>query len=431
MASLLVTQDMKFSHFPVIGTLLLAASLAIQAAPETPEIPKPSKTETPNKIDPLELVEEPFRYNGLVTVTGGSGSGFCAWSNKTFFTAGHVLYDKKVWGTPPVWYPVANSELPDKTTAIQSRGYYRWANYSTLFDASEAIPPTPGQLGFSRDVVLAFSFKKLISGKPATLNLNGVSDLKRNIKTLITGYPKVNPYLATEIDGYFMHKTGPIVTPYEKYAGNALYTTLVTTGPGNSGGPVWTKNKRDSWDAAGVLVGGRPSESIVYAFSKDTNSLLQAVAPVIKKQIGKPRASASVKSFTTFFPCYKSMPIPDGVRRWTSFSIPVNTFSSDAKVTSLTISLDIRTAHRGDLFIVLVSPSGIEEIVHNEGGANAKNLILDSKVLTRFSTTKATGNWQLRVQDRLKGDIATFKSAVLQIGAFEPLKPIEIPIITP
>jgi subtilisin-like proprotein convertase family protein len=405
---------MKFSNFPVIGTLFFAVSLAVQAAP---------KTTTPVKIDPDQLEEEPFRYTGLVTSGTASGSGFSAWNNHTFFTAAHVLYRAKVWYAPPVWYPSANSELPDKTTAIQSRGYYRWANYSTLFNASEAKPPTAGQLAFGRDVALAFSFKKVISGKPAALNLNGVSDLKKNIKTMITGYPKVNPYLNSAIDGYFMHKTGPVVTPYERFAGNALVTTLLGVGPGNSGGPIWTKNKTDTWDAAGVYVGYRPSETVVYAFSKDTNNLLQAVTPVIKSQIGKPRGSTSIKSFTKFFPCYKSKPIPDGARRWTSFSIPVSTFSSDSKIVSLALSMDIRTAHRGDLYVILVAPNGSSVIVHNEEGANTKNLIITDMVIpiSAFFNSPANGKWQLRVQDRLKGDIATFKSAVLELSATEPI----------
>lgn len=404
---------MKFSNFPVIGTLFFAASLAVQAAP---------KTTTPVKIDPDQLEEEPFRYTGLVTSGRVSGSGFSAWNNHTFFTAAHVLYRGKVWYAPPVWYPSANSELQDNTTAIQSRGYYRWANYSTLFDASQLPTPIPGQLEFGRDVALAFSFKKVINGKTAAINLNGVSDLKRKIKTLITGYPKVNPYLNSAIDGYYMHKTGPVVTPYKRFAGNALVTTLLGVGPGNSGGPIWTKNKTDTWDAAGVYVGYRPSETIVYAFSKDTDSLLQAVTPVIKPQIEKPRGSTSIKSFTTFFPCYKSKPIPDGVPRWTSFSIPVNTFSREAQVISVALSLDIRTAHQGDLFIVLVAPDGKNITVHNEEGAATKNLVLNDKNYSSdFAGVLANGKWQLRVQDRLKGDIATFKSAVLELSATEPI----------
>ena len=126
-------------------------------------------------------------------------------------------------------------------------------------------------------------------GTPAKINLEGTKDLKRNIKTLITGYPAEKDYTETELSGYFLHKTGPTVAPYQSYEGNALTTTLVSTGPGNSGGPVWTKNAKGKWIASGVLVGGLPSESVVYTFSKDINDLFKAVAPVIRPPDGSAR----------------------------------------------------------------------------------------------------------------------------------------------
>ena len=50
------------------------------------------------------------------------------------------------------------------------------------------------------------------------------------------------------------------------------------------------------------------------------------------------------------------------------------------------------------------------------------NLILnDMKYSSDFAGVLANGKWQLRVQDRLKGDIATFKSAVLELSATEPI----------
>jgi subtilisin-like proprotein convertase family protein/V8-like Glu-specific endopeptidase len=407
---------MKFPIFPIVGTFLLATALTAEVQP---------KTASPVPIDPEQVDEDPFRYNGLVATDIGSGSGFCAWNRRTFFTAAHVLYGAKVWSAPPKYYPAANSLAKDETIAIQSRGYYHWTDYSTLSDTTGDNSPET----FGRDVVLAFAFKPVIAGTPAKLNLNGLTDLKKKAKTLITGYPGENFYLDSPIEGSFMHRTGPVITPYRKLAGNALQTTLVTTGRGNSGGPIWTRNKVAEWVASGVLVGGRPSESVVYAFSKNTTSLLQAVTPVLKSKIEKPLGSSNISSFTTFFPCVKSRPIPDGVQRDTTFSIPVNTFSGDSKVVSVSLSLDIRTAHQGDLQIVLVAPSGVSSaVVHDEKGANKKNLILtDVNFSKEFSGALARGQWQLRVQDRLKGDIATFKSAVLEISVFDPVDVIETP----
>lgn len=406
---------MNISNLAAVAVLLLTGNLATAAK---------SKTTTPVKIRPSQLSEEPFRYNGVVLTSLGNGSGFCAWSSRTFFSAAHVVYQGGQWGAPPIWYPSANSAVLNEKTAIPSRGYYRWADYATLSNLNGAA-----QTEFGRDVILAFAFEKLIKGKSATLNLNGIDDLQKTRKTLITGYPADNLYLDSKIEGYFLHKTGPVVTTYERFAGNALATTLVTTGHGNSGGPIWTKNADSNWSAAGVLVGGRPSESIVYAFSKDTNSLLQAVAPVIKSDIGEPVKVGKVSSYSTFFPYNQRTKIPDGLKQWTSFRIPVSTFQRGSTVKSVSLSLTIRTPHRGDLFIILEGPQGLQmtvpyTIIHNEEGAGANNLVITSEdVSGAFTGINPKGNWYLRVQDRLAGDIATLKSITLEIATNDVLTP--------
>ena len=400
---------MKFSNLSLATVLLLAANLPVTAKP---------KTTTPVKIPASQLSEEPYRYNGAVLSGEFRGSGFCAWSNKTFFSAAHVVYQSGQWVAPPIWYPGANAAVLDVKTAIPSRGYYRWADYATLFD-----PADPEPTNFGRDVILAYAFEKIIKGKPAALNLNGADDLRKKTQTLITGYPADNLYDEGNVKGYFLHKTGPLTTTYERFAGNALTTTLESTGHGNSGGPIWTRNAKSKWVAAGVLVGGLPSESVVYAFSGDTNSLLRAVTPVIQSKIGTPIRDAKIVSTSTFFPYNQSTKIPDGRHQWTSFRIPVNTFPLGSKVKTAKLSLNIRTPHRGDLQVILSAPIGLptdiisELLVHNEGGGEANNLVLNSEDYSEnFAGSDANGQWILRVQDRLVGDIATLKSIMLEIA---------------
>lgn len=409
---------MKFSTLSSVFVLLLAGNLAAVAK---------SKTTSPTKILEGEIIEDPYRYNGAVISGLGRGSGFCAWNSKTFFSAAHVVYQGSQWGLPPIWYPSANSAELDKTTAIPSRGYYRWKEYADL----AALTPAedPGQTKYSRDVILAYAFKKLIKGKPAVLNLNGINDLKKKSNTLITGYPGEDMYLGGKIKGFFLHKTGPAITPYEKFAGNALATTFTSSGRGNSGGPVWTLNAKSQWTAAGVLVGGRPSECVVYAFSENTYSLFRAVAPVLKSQIGPPDGNEDVGASSIFFPYNSSTKIPDGRREWTSFRIKVDKFPKGSLVKSAKLSLNIRTAHRGDLVVLLESPNSIPadlrfNDVQNGQGADKKNLVkTDLDVTTSFAGIPANGNWYLRVQDRLKGDVATLKSIVLEISTTDVLTP--------
>ena len=66
---------------------------------------------------------------------------------------------------------------------------------------------------------------------------------------------------------------------------------------------------------------------------------------------------------------------------------------------------------------MLAGPGGYQAMVHNEEGAGGNNLNLtDADFSTNFTGITANGEWQVRVQDRLKGDIATFKSFVLEIA---------------
>ncbi len=154
---------MKFPIYPALGLLLLSGSVA---SAET------AKTAYPVKIKPGQVDMAPYRYNGAILTDQFRGSGFCAWNSLTFFSAAHVVYDLG-WMAPPIWYPAANTSVLDESTAVQSRGYYRWTEYAGL------VADTSASSGFSQDVILGYAFKKLIRGGPATLNLNGVKDLKK------------------------------------------------------------------------------------------------------------------------------------------------------------------------------------------------------------------------------------------------------------
>jgi V8-like Glu-specific endopeptidase len=398
---------MKTLSLPAIGILLLAGTALTMAKP---------KTTFPVQINPELLDKEPYRFNGVVVSGNARGSGFCAWKRRTFFSAAHVVFTAPNWGTPPIWNPAANSLTLDPENEVQSRGYYRFSKYSEIV----ALKGDAG--GFGEDVIIGFAFKDLIKGSPATLNLEGANALRSKTRKMITGYPAKNFYTDTPIEGYFMHQTGPTTVPFSRYsyASGSVITSLITTGPGNSGGPIWSKSHGSDWTASGILVGGLPSETVVYAFSKDTKALMRAVLPVVQARPAYPDPVHGVSASSLFFPYSHSHEIPDGVQKWSSFIIGVRGFGKQSQLTSLKFSMKIETPHRGDLQVLLVAPGGYSALLHNEEGGGKDDLIFKDKDLTNnFVGIEADGKWVLRVQDRLKGDRATLKSFRLEIAAQE------------
>lgn len=397
---------MKIIKIPAAGVILFASSVALEAAP---------KTINPEKVPRALLSEEPYRFNGVVTTSVARGSGFCAWNRRTFFSAAHVVFDDEsfTWGDPPKWHPQVHAEKLNSKKGIRSRGYFRWTDYAVIAEDQGTITDR----AFGRDFIIGFAFKDLIKGSPAKLNLSGIADLRKPSRSLITGYPAENSYLAEDISGYFMHRTGPTMNAYKPFWGNALQTTLLTTGPGNSGGPIWTKNSRNGWSAAGVLVGGRPSETIVYAFSPVVNTMLSAVSPLVAPGLPQSTRVNGVSETSRFFSSDRVVQLPDGLHRWTDYPLAVNGFGKDAEVESVKISMNVKTAHRGDLYIVLTGPGGYEALIHNEQGADGRNLVISGMdVSERFTGIQPIGRWFIRFQDRLKGDICTVQSAMLEIS---------------
>jgi hypothetical protein len=306
---------------------------------------------------------------------------------------------------------MAHSASLDESTKIRTRGFVRWNDYARL------VTEGSDNSKFSKDMAIAFAFRPLGKGRPARIDTSGTRLLKEGASCSITGYPAENPYLDESIDGYFLHRTKPFRADFRSLSGRALIAPLVTTGSGNSGGPVWIRNASNQWVAAGILTGGLPSETVIYGFTPDINPLLRAVEPMISSPQSLTNGVRGVSASSMFFPYQKPAIIPDGVPRWSAFKMGVGAFENEAVIKTLKLDLDIRTNHQGDLQVSLTSPDGINVTIHNEGGANTKNLIFKSMDLSdSFSGAVANGPWILRVQDRLKGDISELRSFRLEIG---------------
>jgi hypothetical protein len=216
----------------------------------------------------------------------------------------------------------------------------------------------------------------LINGTPAKLNMNGSRDLRKPVTKLMTGYPAEVAYTSNTLKGYFLHETGPAKSIYSTLSGSAMETTLISSGRGNSGGPIWTKSDNSDWTAAGVVVGGLPSETINYAFSSETNTLLRAVAPIVKKSGPQSIRSKELSASSVYYSSNKKIKLPDGVHKWTDIPFQVNHFENESKVLAVRVAVKVKTSHRGDLQIMLTGPGGFNTIIHNEQGAGARDLVI-------------------------------------------------------
>ena len=397
---------------------LVAACLCLPALAGVEE--PPPKTNSSLPIDESLLTVWPYSLNGVVGSGGLRGSGFVANHRNLFLTAAHVLYNDAAaqWQSAPVWYGQVNSpEEPDGIGQI-SRGYFRWASYADEVSRSGINSSD----AFKRDVALVWSFSPFTDEVPAPLDYNGAANLRSGIPSMITGYPAIIDYTG-EAGNYLLHSTLEEVTKY-KGSGNYLTASLISTGPGNSGGPVWVRGEDDNWKAGGILVSGRPSEDGLNGFTSELKTLFKAAEPILADPVRDLIPPAKVGSSLRMASLKKSKTIPDGRPKWTRIPLNLGTFPAGAGIGSVTLNLTITSDHIGDLVVGLAGPDGTFALLHNSQGAGANDLVFDDMDLTgEFHGTGGgtaeagiSGKWQLYVQDRLTGDIAEVTRFQLEVG---------------
>jgi subtilisin-like proprotein convertase family protein/V8-like Glu-specific endopeptidase len=372
---------------------------------------EPPKTNSAAPLTDLDLSTNPYIFNGMVTTEAGQGSGVVAENPKLFFTAAHVLYDPmEGWSEPPLW--VGGGEhvaLPPEVLSGESRGYFRWSSYAG--NVQSAGQNSTG--AFATDLALAWGLEPFFGGTPAAIDFNGYKKLKKhNDLSMITGFPATLDYTEESGNG-LLHATKPEFTIFQAEANRYLYATHISTGPGNSGGPVWLQEAGGTWDTAGILISGRPSEAGIYAFTPSIKSLLKAASPLVgdvRKSVKN--ATKGVSTSTGRYVMPKPKKIPDGLHRWTKIPVNVQRFEPDNEVFEVFVDLTITTNHRGDLMVGLMSPNGTMTMLHDGQGATEDDLVLDDfDASEAFSGEVAeegnggpNGTWFLLVQDRLTSD---------------------------
>jgi subtilisin-like proprotein convertase family protein/V8-like Glu-specific endopeptidase len=396
---------------------LVAACLSL---PAIAGVEEPPKTNSSLPIAEGLLTENPYNLNGVVYSDDSRGSGVVAGHRNLFLTAAHVLFDDEAgtWSGAPMWFNGVNSEdAPSEAAGIQARGYFRWVSYAHQVE----LTGNNSRASFSRDAALAWSFDPFTELEPAVIDFKGAVNLRNGVPSMITGYPALIDYTGNE-GNYYLHTTLEEATKFKSEQGNYLYATHISTGPGNSGGPVWVRDDEGGWKAGALLVSGRPSEAGLYAFTSEIKSLFKSAAPVLGENPRSLKSNSKVSASSHFASLSKPKTIPDGRHKWTRIPLKVGNFPEGSSISFVRLNLTITTAHRGDLIVRLVGPNGTSALLHDSEDAGADDLVIDDMDLsTDFAGpgeegSPISGKWQLWVQDRLTGDVATVTRFQLEVG---------------
>lgn len=103
----------------------------------------------------------------------------------------------------------------------------------------------------------------------------------------------------------------------------------------------------------------------------------------------------------TFTSADTPLSIPDNNTTGITSSVQVPTVASGRTVR---VSVAITHPYRGDLRVVLVSPTNRERVLSDRAGGSFDDLVLENVDVTSLVTGAATGTWRLRVTDGARSD---------------------------
>jgi V8-like Glu-specific endopeptidase len=325
------------------------------------------------------------------------GSGVVARDSRLIYSCGHLFYDQGVWATDYYFYRAYNSRnLPKSAIGASPRGFRFFTNYANNADAYGQN----SERAFAYDFTVFYGSDSF--GDPAGWWSNGAEVLKSNRLKRIVGYPSVVEYTGEK--GYsYQYGTGWFPTRASQLRGSYLYFNKVSTGGGNSGGPVFVKDAATGKSyLGGILVSGSYSTAGVYALNDSSNSMASA--------------ALDIKSSPRKFDNTEPTALPDAASAYLSREVTVSGFPEN--ITGLTFSASITTPRRGDLDVYLQSPSGRIRWVHKKSEETSANLEIDRADYSRsFLGLSANGVWKLKMRDAVPGNRATFKNFSVTIGS--------------
>lgn len=345
-----------------------------------------------------------------------SGSASVAQDTRLLFSCAHVMLEKGRWAVSVGFRRAWDSEYsPDDSGTVFARGYYLFSSYTGARNRG---------YDFDSDFSVAYAKVGEQFG-PAALALNsggsedpdGLENLTSvSVQKMILGYPSYFDFSFR--NGYhYMHQTGPFTgagpsfQAFTQEFGSYYGIDYVSTGPGNSGGPVLVRRDGD-WKLAGILVSGAFDSAGIYAIDGYAKSLANSALAAAQADTADAGGVASASAAKRTRP----LGLADGGSKYASLRIAFSGISG--RVTKVLLDLDISAQKKGDLDVYVRSPGGRTYVVAAaDPGVGGANLVLDDQdISAAFSRTSPNGTWQIFVRDsRLNGARASVNGASLAV----------------
>ncbi|MEO5716169.1 MAG: proprotein convertase P-domain-containing protein [Luteolibacter sp.] len=371
----------RFKAAKIAGLLVLAAPWASAGT----YYPKPGLFNTSTGYLETEMADGWFR-----------GSAVVARDPRLIYSCGHMLYENGMWATDYLFYRAYNSRYsPDPSTAATPRGYRYFTSYSNNVDI------------YGQDSGRAFAFDFTVFYGTSSFGpavgwwSDGGGVMRSDRKKLIVGYPSRLEYNNAR-GYYYQHGTGWFTNRAVQTRGAYHYFKNVTTGGGNSGGPVFAKDTDGKYYLGGILVSGNSNTAGIYALNSSSNSM--ASAALATKSVRGDSGNTN------------SVALPDASSTYLVREVTTSGFSEN--ITDLKFSASISTPRRGDLDVYLRSPSGRIRWVHKQSKEAAADLRIDNADYSaKFRGQAANGVWQLKMRDAVSGNRATFNNFSVSVSA--------------
>lgn len=315
---------------------------------------------------------------------------------KLVYSCCHLFYENGVWAAEYQFYPAFDGrEPPESGTGISPRGFHYFRNYSENVDAYRG----DSEMAFAYDFTVLYGLESF--GPAVGWWQNGSAALSSSRFKRIVGYPEDIEF--TGDPGFtFQHATPWFANRAWRTFGDYHSFDGVSTGGGNSGGPVFVQDDANNELLAGILVSGSATTAGVYALNDSSHSMASAA-------LGLPK-------ITRTFGNSEAVLLPDAGRTAVLRETVTSGFSEN--IMELKFSVAIATPRRGDLSVWLRSPGGRIRWINKPSASNARNLMISNEVLTtNFRGDASNGIWQLRMRDAKVKNRATFKNFSLAVTA--------------